>query len=107
MAEASSDSLTPPFFEPTIAWYRTGRSTLCLDCELLADYGIKPDDGPVRVADRCRAIADIEMHRLQRDCLAEALPACQFAGWPWSGECLDILVKDDLELTLRSRCHNE
>ena len=64
---------------------------------LIADYGIKPYDGPVWVANHYRAIADIAMHRLQGWCSPEVLPACQIDDWLWSEEDFDILVEDYLK----------
>ena len=60
---------------------------------LIADYGIKPYDGPVWVANHYRAIADIAMDQLQGYCSSEVLPACQIDDWLWSEEDFDILVE--------------
>ena len=64
---------------------------------LIADYGIKPYDGPVWVANHYRAIADMAMGRLQGYCSSEVLPACQIDDWLWSEEDFDILVEDYLK----------
>ena len=64
---------------------------------LIADYGIKPYDGPVWVANHYRAIADIAMHELQGEFSSEVLPACQIDDWLWSEEDFDILVEDYLK----------
>ena len=64
---------------------------------LIADYGIKPYDGPVWAANHYRAIADMAMHQLQGYCSSEVLPACQIDDWLWSEEDFDILVEDYLK----------
>ncbi|MDE0627568.1 MAG: hypothetical protein OXH99_14335 [Bryobacterales bacterium] len=64
---------------------------------LIADYGIKPYDGPVWVANHYRAIADIAMGQLQQYCSSEVVPAPQIDDWLWSEEDFDILVEDYLK----------
>ncbi len=64
---------------------------------LIADYGIKPYDGPVWVANHYRAIADIAMHEPLGPCPEEVLPACQIDDWRWSEEDYEVLVADYLK----------
>ena len=64
---------------------------------LIANYGVKPYDGPVWVANHYRAIADIAMHELLGPCPEEVLPACQIDDWLWSEEDYEILVADYLK----------
>ena len=64
----------------------------------IADWGIKPYEGPVWVANHYRAIADMAMDRLQNwSWSAEAFPAHQIDEWLWSEEDFDILVGDYLK----------
>lgn len=64
----------------------------------IANAGIKPYEGPVWVANHCRAIADIAVDRLQDwSWSAETLPAHQINDWLWSEEDFDILVRDYLK----------
>ena len=66
---------------------------------LIDDYGIKPYDGPVWVANHYRAIADLAMDRICNwRWEAATFPAHQIAEWLWSEEDFDILVDDYLKL---------
>lgn len=65
---------------------------------LIDDYGIKPYDGPVWVANHYRAIADMAMDRISNwHWDATTFPAHQIAQWLWSEEDFDILVDDYLK----------
>ena len=65
---------------------------------LIADWGIKPYEGPVWVANHYRAIADMAMDRLQNwEWSASTFPAHQIDEWLWSEEDFDILVRDYLK----------
>ena len=62
----------------------------------IASHGIKPYDGPVRVANHYRAIADIAMDHLLGPWPWEVLPACEI-DWLWTEEDFEILVGDYLK----------
>ena len=65
--------------------------------EVIADEGIRPNEGPVWVANHYRAIADTCMLRLSGSYPKGVLTPCQINDLLWTEEDIETLVGDYLE----------
>lgn len=65
--------------------------------QVIADAGIRPNEGPVWVANHYRAIADTCMHQLAGSYPKGVLTPCQINDLLWTEQVIDTLVEDYLK----------
>ncbi len=65
--------------------------------QVIADAGIRPNEGPVWVANHYRAIADTCMHQLAGSYPKGVLTPCQINDLLWTEQDIDTLVEDYLK----------